>query len=122
MIAGKIEEYLITYDPGDAAYITGLFFGFKTNVTLLCISKLVVNNKLYSSVEFVIQKFFNFFEIRFCGAACKNSKLLTTQVKICVEAFPFIKTPEALLELNPVFTKGHLVSIVKLCSGGIIAE
>ena len=114
MISREIEEYFIPHYFRNATDVATVVFGFQPYVALFGVAQFVIYDKLNSSIQFVIKKFFNFLKIQFGSSTCKYGKLLTIEVEVSIIVFPFVEAPETLLILYAVFPECHLVSVIKL--------
>ena len=114
MVAVEINKYLVADNFCDASGIRFFLTGNKTYITLPEIRKFIVNYEDQSFLKGVIKKFLgpgNFFRKKVRRIIRQGFSLL---VKVGVELVVAVKVPVKIIVLHPVFSEGHLGTIMEL--------
>ena len=118
VVAGEVQEDLVTHDAGDAAdvVVRGLF-GLQADVSLLGLAELVVDDELDAAVELVVEQLLDLFQVLVGRAAGEGGQFKTAEVVVGVEVLELHERPEPVVVLDAVLSELHFVAVVELGRG-----
>jgi hypothetical protein len=116
MITFIIDENLGAGDACDSSDVV-IIFSYQSNVALLEITLLVVDDELDVLIYCIIEDLLNLFNVAGCATGYIFSNGLTAGIEVGIEIIKTVKLPWEFTVLNAVLSKVSLKSIIELGVG-----